>query len=430
MTANATPHASGPTPESASWGARRWALLFTLSGNMLLDAIEVSVVLVALPTVGDAMGMPLYAVQCLMSGFALGFACMLLFGNRLAARVGRRRTYLAAMAVFACASVLGGVTDSALLLVATRVVKGCCAALTAPSGLAIISTAFREGAQQRKAVLIYSMFGATGFTAGLLLSAAFLESNWRWTFFFPAPVAVVLLLFAARLVPSGPTATGTSPGLGVGLLRNRQLLRSAIGAATLNGTYAGLLLLVTFQLQQRLTWSPWQCALGLLPACVPLMAAVPFAGYMVARWGTPRLIALGALAPFLGCVFYVWRAPTESYWVGTLPALLLVEAGFVFSFAALNMQSTATVPVAQRSSAVPLYQTGVQLGSVLVLPLVSLLLTAGHGYRPALLFIAAVSAVGALTALIGLRRTRSTPTARPPSGHHSPAPAPHRKATS
>ncbi|MGW1838776.1 MFS transporter [Streptomyces sp. NPDC002067] len=370
---------------------------------MLLDAVEVSVVLLALPTVGKALGLSLLVVQCLMSGFALGFAALLLLGNRIAARWGRRRTYLVALAVFAAASVAGGVVDSGPLLIATRVVKGACAALTAPSGLAIISTTYREGPQQRKAISIYSMFGATGFTAGLLLSAALLTWSWRWTFCFPAPVALTLLAFAARKIPADLEAGRDIRTRSAAVLHNGPLLRSAAGAAGLNGTYAGLLLLVTFQLQQRLGWLPWQCALALLPACVPLMAAVPFAGRLVARAGTGRLITLGAVAPFLGCAYYAWRAGDPSYWTAVLPALVLVEAGFVLAFAALNMQATATVPPTQRGQAVPLYQTGVQLGGAVMLPLTALLLTTSDGIRPALVLLTAVAGAGLLVALCGQR---------------------------
>lgn len=255
--------------DAAPWGARQWALLCVLSGNMLLDAVEVSVVLVALPTIGEAMDMPLLAVQSLMSGFALGFAALLLLGNRIAALCGRRRAYLGAMALFALASVIGGTTDSEAVLVATRVVKGCCAALTAPTGLAIISTAFRDGPQQRKAVSVYSMFGATGFTAGLLLSAVLLESSWRWTLLFPAPLALVLLVFATRIVPHETGAGGRTPRLKPALLRNGRLLRSAVGAASLNGTYAGLLLLITFSSSSAWAGRPgrvrWVCSRRVCP---------------------------------------------------------------------------------------------------------------------------------------------------------------------
>ncbi|MBP0452324.1 MFS transporter [Kitasatospora sp. RG8] len=402
---SSTPSASSTTGEAAEpahWDARLWAVLLILSANMILDAVEVSLVLVALPSIGTALGTDLWTVQWLMSGFALGFAALLVLGPRLNARLGRKRVYLAAMLLFAAASVVGGLADGAALLIATRVVKGLSAALTAPTGLAIIGTTFPNGPQQRRAVSTYSLFGAAGFTVGLLLSGALLAAHWRWTFLFPAPVALVLLLLGLRLIPPdrGPAP---APRITPALLRSGPLLRSAVGAATLNGTYQSLLLLLVFQTQRQLGWSPWQSAVALLPACVPLAVTVPFAGAMTARWGTARLVALGAATPVLGYALYLWRPDDGSYLTAMLPTLLLVGAGFVLSFAALNMQATAALPAADRAAAVPLYQTAVQLGAVLTLPVTAWLLGARHGHRPALLFITAVGAAGLLAALTGLR---------------------------
>lgn len=399
-----TAETTGAAAEPTRWGARLWAVLLILSANMILDAIEVSLVLVALPSVSTSLGLDLWTVQWLMSGFALGFAALLVLGPKLNARFGRKRVYLAAMLLFAAASVVGGLTDSLALLIATRVVKGLSAALTAPTGLAIIGTTFRTGPQQRRAVSTYSLFGAAGFTVGLLLSGALLEASWRWTFLFPAPVALVLLFFALRLLPAdqGP-APSPAPRIAPAVLRNGPLLRSAVSAATLNGTYQSLLLLLVFQTQRQLGWSPWQSAVALLPACVPLVVTVPFAGAMTARWGTSGLIALGAATPVAGYALYLWRPATGSYTTGMLPTLLLVGAGFVLSFAALNMQATAALPAADRAAAVPLYQTAVQFGAVLMLPATAWLLGSQPGYRPALSFITAVAAVGLLTALTGLR---------------------------
>src|ERR1044072_7643621 len=374
---------SPATAQRARWDARLWGTVFVLSGNMVLDALEVSVVLVALPTIGADLGLSLLHVQWLMSGFAIGFAALLLTGPRLHARLGRRRAYLAAMVVFALASVVGGLTDSASLLITTRVVKGACAALTAPTGLAIISTMFSEEAGRRRAVSVYSLFGAAGFTVGLVLSGVLLEAGWHWTFLFPAPVAVVLLLFGLRLLPKD-TERSPVPRISTALLRNGPFLRASAGAATLNGTYHSLLVMIPFDSHVRLGRPPWQTALALLPACVPLAVTVPFAGRFVARFGTARLIALGAFTPFAGVALYTWRPEDASYATGTLPALLLVGAGFVFSFAALNMQATSTLAAPDRPRAVPLYQTAVQLGAVVLLPSTALLLMRGDGDRPAL----------------------------------------------
>ncbi|MFJ7626773.1 MFS transporter [Streptomyces sp. NPDC097595] len=400
------------TTERAPAG-HAWALLLVLSGNMVLDATEVSLVLVALPVIGNDLGLSPLTTQWLMSGFALGFAALLPTGPRLAARFGRRRVYFAAMLGFALASVAGGLADGPALLIATRVVKGACAALTAPMGLAIIGTAYPEGPERRRAVSVYSAFGAAGFTAGLLVSGALLEAGWRWIFLLPAPVALVLLLWGLRLVPhevtARPPAAAPAPGPSG---HDRVLLRTGLGAATLNGTYHGLLFLLTFQMQGQLGLSPWTGALALLPACVPLAVSVPFAGSLVRRHGTGRLIALGAAAPLLGYLLAVWRPPSDAYLTRTLPVLLLVGAGFVLSFAALNMRAAGSVPPSRRATAIPLYQMAVQLGAVLLLPLTAWLLTAFDDRRPALAVLAVAAAAGLAAALPGLRDGRPGPPSR------------------
>lgn len=401
--AGATGDAATATPVApvapVRWDARRWSLLFVLSGNMLLDAVEVSVVLVALPTIGAHFDRSALGVQWLMSGFALGFATLLVVGPRLSARLGRRRTYLGAMAVFVVASLAGGLVNSLVVLVALRVVKGGCAALTAPVGLAIVNEAFPEGPERRRAVSVYALFGAVGFTAGLLLSGSLIESSWRWAFVFPAPIALVLLLFGLQVLPRSLSATPPQRRPRSALLQDRSLRHAAIGAASLNGTYQSLVLLVTFQASDELGWTPWQTALALLPACAPLMLTVPFAGRLVARYGTGRLIALGALFPLLGYLLYLARPDPSPYVLGLLPPLLLVEAGFCCAFAALNMQATSSVDAADRGAAVALYQTCVQLGAGLLLPLV-VLLRQVDGIRPSLALVSSVGALGLVAALI------------------------------
>ncbi|MEV7739545.1 MFS transporter [Streptomyces sp. NPDC088921] len=388
-----------------------WRLLFILSGNMVLDAIEVSVVLVALPTIATDLGLSIWAVQWLMTGFALGFATVLLLGPRLTARWGLRRCYLAALLMFAAASVVGGLSDTFWILVASRVVKGACAALTAPAGLALIATTFPDGPQLRRAVSVYSLFGAAGFTLGLLLSGLLTPLSWHWTFLFPGPVALALLAWGLRVVPH--TERRSPPRFTVALLRDGSLLRSTLGAATLNGTYAALLLLTTFQAADRFGWHPWQLALALLPACLPLAVSVPFAGRLTARFGTAGPIAAGAAAALAGQLLLLTRPHPRSYAVGLLPTLLLVGAAFVLSFGALNLQATRGLAAQARGSAIPVYQTGVQLGGVLMLPLVAALLTHGPGYRPALLAIALAGAAGAAISLTGLH-SRSPKGATPP----------------
>ncbi|MET9956839.1 MFS transporter [Streptomyces sp. NPDC006339] len=402
MTATAVPPTGAAPGARVSWDARQWSRLLVLSGNMLLDAIEVSVILIALPTLAARFGLTPFGVQWMMTGFALGFAALLLLGPVLCARIGRRRAYLGAMLLFGVASLAGGLAGGPALLIAVRVVKGCCAALTAPTGLAIINDLFPEGPERRRALSVYSLFGAAGFTAGLLLAGGLLEADWRWVFVFPAPVALVLLVAGAFVLPreqgGGPARL---PRLA--LLRRGPLLRSALGAASLNGTYQAVLVVMVFRMADDFGWSPWLSALALLPACVPLALSVPFAGRFIARYGSARLVTLGALFPLLGYVLYLARPDSGSYPLGMLPVLLLVEAGFCCAFVALNTRATEGLDPADRGAAVSLYQAAVQWGAALLLPAVGLLLTHARGPRPALALVTAAGALGLVAALA--RRT-------------------------
>ncbi|MFC5749295.1 MFS transporter [Actinomadura rugatobispora] len=393
-------------------GGGGWPLLFVLSGNMLLDAVEVSVVLVALPAIGADLGLGLWSVQWLMSGFALGFAAFLLLGPRLTAGWGLRRVYLVAMLVFAAASLVGGLSANMWILVGSRVVKGACAALTAPAGLALIGETFPAGPRQRRAVSVYSMFGAYGFSLGLLLSGALVADSWRWTFLFPVPIALALLVVGHRVIPDVPGRS--APRFGRALTGNGPLVRAMAGAGSLNGVYIGMLLLATFTMSDGLGWPAWQIAFALLPACLPLAVSVPFAGRLIQRFGTSRLIAAGALLAFAAQLLALVRSggdarAADSYAWDLLPSLVLVGAAFVVSFAALNMQATQSATPELRRAAIPVYQTGVQVGSIAMLPLVAALLNPPGGPRSALLATSVLATAGLAVAATGLRPRSTEP---------------------
>jgi len=163
-----------------------------------------------------------------------------------------------------------------------------------------------------------------------------------------------------------------------------------------------MLLLFTFGLHDR-GWSPWWTAVGLLPVSLPLTLSAPFAGRLIARVGAPRLIVCGALAAVAGYGCRLAALPGAGYAAGYLPALLLVGAAFVLSFSALNAQAVAAVPPEERAAAVPLYQTGVQAGAVLMLCLTAVVRTAFTSERPAWALLTAVGALGLAVALTGLR---------------------------
>src|SRR4051794_37626270 len=181
--------------------ARAWGALLVLCGALFLDALDVSMTGVALPSIRADLSMSTSALQWIVSAYVLGYGGFLLFGGRAADLLGRRRMFLISLGVFVVASGLGALTNDATLLIATRFIKGVSAGFTAPAGLSIITTNFAEGPARNKALSIYTATGATGFSLGLVFSGVLTEIGWRWVFFFPVPLALAVLLAAIRLVP-------------------------------------------------------------------------------------------------------------------------------------------------------------------------------------------------------------------------------------
>jgi EmrB/QacA subfamily drug resistance transporter len=225
------------------WSPRLWGLLFVLCGALFLDALDVSMVGVALPSIRTDLGLSTASLQWVVSGYVLGYGGLLLLGGRAADLLGRRRVFLGALAVFAVASLLGGLVSSGALLIAARLIKGMAAAFTAPAGLSIITTTFAEGPARNRALSIYSAFGAGGFSLGLVLSGLLTEISWRWTLLLPAPVAAVILAAGLRLIPrAGSRETAGSRGRA----RHGAAPRASRGFDLLGGVTvtAGMLLLV------------------------------------------------------------------------------------------------------------------------------------------------------------------------------------------
>src|SRR5579875_3207591 len=205
--APAAPSRLPAQPAEQRWNPRLWAILLVLCGALFLGALDVSMIGVALPVIRTDLHLDTSSLQWIVSAYVLGYGGLLLLGGRAADLLGRRRVFLVALGLFAAASLLGGVVSGAPLLIAARFVKGMAAAVTAPAGLSLLTTTFPEGPMRNRAISIYSAFGASGFSLGLVLSGLLTEVSWRWTLLLPAPVALGTLLAAIPLIPRAERAS-------------------------------------------------------------------------------------------------------------------------------------------------------------------------------------------------------------------------------
>src|SRR6202453_1449954 len=450
-----------------TWTPQLWGILIVLSGALLLDGLDVSMVGVALPSIRSALHMSTESLQWIVSGYTLGYGGLLLLGGRAADLLGRRRVFVAAVAVFAVVSLLGGLVSSPGLLIAARIIKGMAAAFTAPSSMSLLPTTFPEGPMRNRAFSIYSVFGASGFSLGLVLSGLLTQVSWRLTLLVSAPAAGLVPLGARTLIPRAEPGSRASrawhqfdlPGAAVittavlllvytvvdaqqagwgsvrtiasfaaiietrsphplvpfGIFRSASLRRAQIGAVTLFGSYVSFQFLLTQYLQSLAHWSAISTALAFLPAgAMVLVLSLRVAG-LLDRFGAGSLVVAAFAALVAGYAVFLRAGVTPDYPGVMLPAVILLGTAFGFGFSALTVAATSGVRNQQQGLAASLFQTSFQVGGAVVLAVITAVIDAGgansvtspsatlSAYRPALYLITGIAAFGLLAAVPGLR---------------------------
>lgn len=194
--------ASGEQPKPVRpAGAHRWLALTLLCVAQFVDVLGVTVVVVALPHIRGALGFSLEDAQWVVSAYVLPFAGCLLVAGRAGDLYGRRRLFLAGMALFGAASLAGGLAPSAGVLVAARVLQGLGAALVVPSALAMLTTLFPTAAERRHALAVWTAVAALGGAAGFTLGGLVTDGlGWRAVFLLNVPIALTALALAPRLL--------------------------------------------------------------------------------------------------------------------------------------------------------------------------------------------------------------------------------------
>jgi MFS family permease len=141
---------------------RKWLGLAALCAAFFMVILDVAIVNVALPTIQEDLGFSQKNLQWIVSAYALTFGGLLLLGGRAADLLGRRRLFIAGLAVFALASLLAGLAWSDTILIAARAFQGVGAAVMTPAALSILMTTFREGAERNTALGVWGAVGCWG----------------------------------------------------------------------------------------------------------------------------------------------------------------------------------------------------------------------------------------------------------------------------
>ncbi|WP_346779716.1 MFS transporter [Streptomyces sp. S3(2020)] len=184
--------------------------LLVLALAQLVIALDYNIVYVALPEIGAGLGFSAHGLQWVVSAYVVTTGGFLLLGGRAADLLGRRRTFVAAALVYAGSSLVGGLSESAGVLVAVRAVQGLGGSLLFPATLALINTIYEEGPARNRALAVWGAAGAGGLCFGSLLGGVLVEAfGWPSVFFVNVPVAAALAWAGLRLFPADGPRGGT-----------------------------------------------------------------------------------------------------------------------------------------------------------------------------------------------------------------------------
>src|SRR5438034_7106140 len=329
----------------------RWRAFAVLAVAYFMTIIDLTIVNVALPTIGHDLHFSESNLQWVVTAYGLTFGGFLLLGGRAADLLGRRRILMLGLAIFTVASLGAGLANSDGFLIAMRGLQGFGAAVVLPAALSIVMNMFTEGAERNKALGLWGGIGAAGATIGLITGGLLTRYvGWESIFFLNVPVGIAALLLAPRIVPESRleaarrrfdplgaiTVTGgllllvyalsKAPEVGWGAARTVTLLAlsaaslvafPAVGARAeapllplrifrlrsvaaanavgllLGGSFFGFIFIGTLYMQQVLGYSPLQTGVAWLAASLTSVALAGLSQMLVTRISPGPVMALG-----------------------------------------------------------------------------------------------------------------------------------------
>jgi EmrB/QacA subfamily drug resistance transporter len=426
-------------PRQSARADRRWWVLALLVMAQFVVILDAAIVNVALPSIKTALHFSTPNLQYVVTAYAITFGGLLLLGGRLSDRLGRRRVFMAGVALFTVASLLNGIATASGELIAFRALQGAGAALLTPAALSLLVTTFTEPRERNLALGIWAAAAGGGGAVGLLLGGGLTSGlSWRWIFFVNVPVGVAVALVSPVLLresrAEGEARTFDFAGAGSitgGLMllvygltrasqhgwRNGTTVAVLAGAAALiaafvaiewrsrepllplrlfrlrtlsgsnlavlvgtGGSYA-VFLLGTLYFQDVLHYSPIKTGVAFLAVALSVVGFATVVQSLAGRVGIRPLVTTGFLA-LTGALVLLARVPVHArYFADVFPAFLLLGIGLALVFVPGQIGAQAGVEPKDAGVASGLINTSQQIGAAIsVAVAVTLATTATNHY--------------------------------------------------
>jgi EmrB/QacA subfamily drug resistance transporter len=412
---------------------RRWKALAVLGVAYLMVVLDISIVNVALPSIESDLNFAPEDLQWVVSGYALTFGGLLLLGGRLGDLLGRRTLFMVGLGLFALASLLCGLSVSAGMLIAMRLLQGAAGAILSPSVFSITTVTFAEGSERNKALGILGAIAGSGAAIGVLLGGILTEyAGWEWIFFVNVPIGILALLAVPRYVSESHAtdlerhfdaagaitvtsslmifvyaltqttnvgwltfrtiglfilsaalmiafffieARSRSPLVPLRIFRRRTLVGANTVGFGLGTAIFGMFFLLSLYMQQVLGFSALRTGVGYLAVALTAVAASGVAQALVTRLGVKPVLATGLSLLAAGLIFFTQVSVDGSYVSDLLPGFLLVGVGLGFSFVPVSIAALAGATDKEAGLQSGLINTSQQIGGALGLAILSTVAT-------------------------------------------------------
>jgi EmrB/QacA subfamily drug resistance transporter len=402
---------------------RRWRAFALLVVAYFMTIVDLTIVNVALPTIGVKLHFPESDLQWVVTAYGLTFGGFLLLGGRAGDLLGRRRLLMVGLTAFSAASLACGLANSDTFLVIMRGLQGLGAAIVLPAALSIVMNMFPEGAERNKALGIWGAVGAMGATVGLLAGGLVTTyAGWRYIFFLNVPIGAVALALAPKVVPEskvsaarrrydpfgaasitsglvvlvyalskapqvgwGATQTLTlltvaaallvaffvietrveAPLLPLGLFRLRTLGGSNAVGFLLTASFYTFIFIGTLYMQQVLWFSAVRTGLAWLTTSITALVFAGLSQKLVTQTSPKRVMVIGMALIGAG-ILWTTRIPTHgTFWRDLAGPFFVAGIGVALAFISVSIGALTGVTAGDAGVASGLISTSQQLGGAI-----------------------------------------------------------------